>query len=78
MCLGELAEVVAVGPNDTAEVSTSGGLSATVSLMVLGEPVEVGDRLVVHAGFALERVTEEEAREAVNGVPFPAPATVLS
>jgi hydrogenase expression/formation protein HypC len=63
MCLGELGEVVRVGADGTVEV-TSGGRQASVSLMVLGEPVAVGDWLVVHAGFALERLTPEEAEEA--------------
>jgi len=66
MCLGELAEVVQVDVDDTAEVTTSRGRRATVSLMVLDEPVEIGDWLVVHAGFAVERVTAAEALEATR------------
>jgi hydrogenase expression/formation protein HypC len=65
MCLGELAEVVGVGAGDTVEVDY-GGRRATVSLLVLGEPAAVGDWVVVHAGFVLERVTPEEAQEAVR------------
>jgi len=65
MCLGELAEVIAVA-GATAEITTSNGRRATVSLMVLGEPVDVGDWLVVHAGFALEKITHDEAQEAAR------------
>ena len=64
MCLGELVEVVHVGPA-TAEV-TRGGRRVTVSLLTLEDPVAVGDWLVVHAGFALERVTPAEAHEAAR------------
>jgi hydrogenase expression/formation protein HypC len=63
MCLGELAEVVGLD-GERAEVATSGGRRTTVSLMVLAEPVAVGDWVVVHAGFALERVSPAEAQEA--------------
>jgi hydrogenase assembly chaperone HypC/HupF len=63
MCLGELVEVTGVDAAATAEVVRD-GRRATVSLMVLDEPVAVGDWLVVHAGFALERLTADEAREA--------------
>jgi hydrogenase expression/formation protein HypC len=66
MCLGELAEVITVGTGDTAEITSSGGRRATVSLMVLGETVEAGDWLVVHAGFALEKVGYDEAHEAAR------------
>ena len=66
MCLGELAEVVQVDVDDTAEVTTSRGRRATVSLIMLDEPVEIGDWLVVHAGFAVERVTAAEALEATR------------
>jgi len=65
MCLGELAEVVRVSADDTVEVDY-GARRATVSLLVLGEPVAVGDRVVVHAGFVLERLTPEEAQEAIR------------
>jgi hydrogenase expression/formation protein HypC len=64
MCLGALAEVVRVDAAD-AEV-VSGGRRTTVSLLVLDDPVTVGDWLVVHAGFALERLTAAEARDAAR------------
>ncbi|WP_151084225.1 HypC/HybG/HupF family hydrogenase formation chaperone [Nocardioides cynanchi] len=65
MCLGELVEVVAVA-GATAEVTRSDGRRGTVSLMALGEPVAVADWLVVHAGFALDRITHDEAQEAAR------------
>lgn len=62
MCLGELAEVIDVG-TDTAVVAGA-GRTRTVSLLTLTEPVHRGDWVVIHSGFALARVTAEEAREA--------------
>lgn len=63
MCLGELAEVIEVG-TDTAVVS-GGGRTRTVSLLTLTEPLTPGAWVVIHSGFALARLSAEEAREAV-------------
>ncbi len=63
MCLGELAEVIEVG---TVEALVSGGgRSRSVSLLTLTDPVLPGDWVVIHSGFALARLTAEEAREAI-------------
>jgi hydrogenase expression/formation protein HypC len=63
MCLGDLAQVVAVGPDETALVRTR-ERTTRVFLMTLDEPVSVGEWLVCHSGFALRRVTPEEAATA--------------
>jgi hydrogenase expression/formation protein HypC len=62
MCLGELAEVIEVGAQ-SAMVSGDGRTRA-VSLLTLTDPVAPGDWVVVHSGFALARLTAEQAREA--------------
>jgi hydrogenase expression/formation protein HypC len=64
MCLGELAEVVRTS-GDTADV-TCNGRGTTVSLLVLDEPVVAGDWVVVHSGFALERITAAQAQDAAH------------
>jgi hydrogenase expression/formation protein HypC len=63
MCLGELGEVVELAPGPTALVRYE-GRSATVSLLTLDEPVAPGDWVLCHSGFALSRVTAEEASDA--------------
>ncbi|GAA2162938.1 HypC/HybG/HupF family hydrogenase formation chaperone [Pedococcus bigeumensis] len=63
MCLGELAEVLQVGPGPRALVR-AGRRPTTVSLLTLEEPVAAGDWVVCHSGFALSRVTATEAAEA--------------
>jgi len=62
MCLGELAEVIDVG-TENAMVSGD-GRTRTVSLLTLTDPVTPGDWVVIHSGFALARLTAEEASEA--------------
>lgn len=64
MCLGELAEVLAVTGPATAVVRRDGRSTATVSLLALAEPVVAGDWLLVHSGFALHRLTPDEAQDA--------------
>jgi hydrogenase expression/formation protein HypC len=63
MCLGELAEVVEVGPGASATVR-SRQRTSTVSLLTLAQAPAPGDWLVCHSGFALRRVTEREAAQA--------------
>jgi hydrogenase expression/formation protein HypC len=63
MCLGELVRVLEVGPGQTATVR-SRRRTATVSLLTLDECVAPGDWLVCHSGFALRRVTPQEAVDA--------------
>lgn len=65
MCLGELARVRQLSGTRAAVVDT-GSREVTVSLLTLDEPVGAGDWLLIHSGFALSRLTEEEARDALS------------
>jgi hydrogenase expression/formation protein HypC len=62
MCLGELAEVIHVRTGNA--LVSGGGRTRTVSLLTLTDPVAPGDWVVIHSGFALGRLTAEEASEA--------------
>ena len=62
MCLGELAEVIDVGTQNA--LVSGGGRTRTVSLLTLTDPLTPGDWVVIHSGFALARLTAEQAREA--------------
>ena len=62
MCLGELAEVIDVGAQNA--LVSGGGRTRTVSLLTLTDPLTPGDWVVIHSGFALARLTAEQAREA--------------
>ena len=63
MCLGELAEV-GVGWVGGPLVGGSPGPPTTVSLLTLDGPVGPGDWLLCHSGFALRRLTPQEAHDA--------------
>ena len=65
MCLGEVAEVIAVTAAGSAVVS-AGGRARTISLITLEHPVSAGDWVVVHSGFALSHLTTEQAHDALE------------
>ena len=66
MCLAVPGQVVTVAedPLRTATVSF-GGVTKSVSLALVPE-AGVGDYVIVHVGFALHTVDEEEAQETLK------------
>jgi hydrogenase expression/formation protein HypC len=62
MCLGELGQVLEVS-GGTARVRIDDRLR-TASLLTLDDPVTVGDWVLVHSGFALAKLSEQDARDA--------------
>lgn len=65
MCLEVPIEILHVREDGSA-VGRSGGRELDVSLLTLSEPVSAGDWVVAHAGFALHRVSREEAHAALR------------
>ena len=64
MCLGVPMQVVSIDGTDiVAEID---GVRREASLMILDDPVEVGDFVIVHAGFAISKLDEDEARETLE------------
>ncbi len=60
MCLGIPYEVVDVQDQDSCLVKVGSGVQHCFTGLV--DAVAPGDWLVVHAGFAVERITPEDAR----------------
>ena len=63
MCLGIPMRVVEIdGYNARCEAR---GVERTVSLfMMQDDDIQVGDNLMIHVGYAIQKMTEEEARSA--------------
>jgi hydrogenase expression/formation protein HypC len=57
-------QVVSVDGDDA--VAEIDGVRRDASLMLLGEKVEVGDFVIVHAGFAISKLDEEDARQTLE------------
>jgi len=65
MCLGTVGQVAAVGGNRCARIR-AGDREITASLMAVSAPIRPGDWVLVHSGLVLERLTEQEARDALQ------------
>jgi hydrogenase expression/formation protein HypC len=63
MCLSIPAKVLVINGN-TADVSVGGTIFKAGLQMV--ENVEVGDYILLHTGFAIQKISEEEANETLR------------
>lgn len=64
MCLAVPMQIVSIeGDTMVAEID---GVRREASLMMLNEKVGVGDFVLIHAGFAISRLDEEEALETLD------------
>ena len=64
MCLAIPAQVIALSDAETAVVEV-GGIRKSISTALLDE-VAVGDYVIVHVGYALERLNVAEAGETLR------------
>lgn len=65
MCLGVPGKVVAIEDNElgmTMGKVSFGGITKEICLAYLPD-VQVGDYVIVHVGFAISKVDEQEAQE---------------
>ncbi len=62
MCLAMPAEVIAID-GETGKVNL-GGVHKEISLALV-EDVQVGDFVLVHVGYALNKVSPEEAKQTL-------------
>lgn len=65
MCLGIPGRIVEVRDGGDAAVVDVLGVPREIFLGLLDGPFTPGDYILIHSGFALERMTAEEARDAL-------------
>ncbi|MGH8893317.1 MAG: HypC/HybG/HupF family hydrogenase formation chaperone [Actinomycetes bacterium] len=67
MCLGIPGEVVEImdGTLDLAKVDVAGVRRAINIGLLEGEPLDPGDWVLIHVGFALSKIDEDEAAAAL-------------
>jgi len=63
MCLSIPGKIIEIN-DDVAKVSI-GGSEVEANLRLLDE-ANIGDYVLVHSGFALERISDEEAQETLR------------
>jgi hydrogenase expression/formation protein HypC len=68
MCLGIPGEIVELLPDqpDLAKVSVSGVKRAVNIGLLEGETLRPGDWILIHVGFALSKIDEDEAKAALE------------
>lgn len=67
MCIATPGRIVEIDPAHPAAARVDvGGVRRNVNLAMLDDPsIAVGDWVALHLGFAIERLTEAQAREAL-------------
>ncbi|MHB1646912.1 MAG: HypC/HybG/HupF family hydrogenase formation chaperone [Candidatus Acididesulfobacter diazotrophicus] len=65
MCLAIPSKVVKIEENDFAIVDTMGS-KRKISTMLINEPISIGDYLLIHVGYAMQKINEEEAEESLK------------
>lgn len=63
MCLAVPMKIIKI--EDDIGTAELGGVKRRVSIALL-EDVSIGDYVLIHAGFAIEKVKEEEAEDTLN------------
>lgn len=64
MCLAIPSKIIKIeGERAVIDVY---GAQRSISLIVLDEPVDIGDYVIVHAGFAIQKLREDVAKETLG------------
>ena len=64
MCLAIPTQIIELLPDQMAKVSLD-GVMKTVSVALVDD-LQVGDYVVLHVGYALAKIDEDEARETLK------------
>jgi len=65
MCLSIPSKVVEISEENMATVDTL-GVQRKVTLDLISEKVEVGDYVLIHVGFAMSKISKEEAQASLD------------
>jgi len=68
MCLGIPGRVVALRDNPHLATVDVLGDETTVNIGMLEEPVAPGDYVLIHVGFAMNKIDAADARQALEGL----------
>jgi hydrogenase expression/formation protein HypC len=65
MCLSIPSKVVSIDEHNMAVVDTM-GVKRQVTLDLISEKVEVGEYILIHVGFAMNKINTEDALESLR------------
>ncbi len=66
MCLSIPSKVVAIDEKSNSATVETMGVQRHTSLELMGEAVNVGDYLLIHVGFAMNKIDERDALESLR------------
>ncbi len=66
MCLSIPSQVVQLHLEDNCVTVDTLGVQRRVSCMLLEEPLQVGDYVLLHIGFVMSKIDEEEAQASLE------------
>jgi len=66
MCLAIPSRIVEIDEVTKTAVVETLGVKRRVSLLMLNEPVKEGDWVLIHVGFAIEKIDQEQALQSIN------------
>ncbi|MFQ2112975.1 HypC/HybG/HupF family hydrogenase formation chaperone [Aeromonas veronii] len=66
MCLSIPSQVVQLHPADNCVTVDTLGVQRRVSCMLLEEPLNIGDYVLLHIGFVMSKIDEEEAQASLE------------
>ncbi len=66
MCLSIPSKVTAIETESNIATVDTMGVERKVSLDLLGDPVEIGDYVLIHVGFAMNKIDEADALESLK------------
>ena len=64
MCLAVPSKIVTI--DSLSAIVDVYGARKEISLILLPEEAQIGDYVLVHAGFAIQKIDEEAAKDALN------------
>ena len=64
MCLAVAGKISKIIDASTAEVDF-GGIKSEIKIMLLSDKLKTGDYVLVHAGFAVNKLSKKDAREII-------------
>ncbi|HEY9189305.1 MAG TPA: HypC/HybG/HupF family hydrogenase formation chaperone [Sulfurovum sp.] len=65
MCLSIPSRVVEIDENNMATVDTM-GIQRHVSLDLMADEINIGDYILIHVGFAMNKIDEAEAQQSLE------------
>jgi len=64
MCLGIPSKIISI--KDSSATIDVYGAQRNISIMLLEDQVKIGDYVLVHAGFAIQKLQEDDAKETLK------------